>query len=92
MVTAPVINVGCGHFFHYNCIVTKVKTKWWTPRIFFSCLECPLCKVMMRFPKGSYLDTVSREMFDLYKNVKEKSLLRLKYENDAKDKKRLSNP
>ena len=40
----PSVKLGCGHFFHANCLVELLKHKWATLRITFAFMSCPSCK------------------------------------------------
>jgi len=87
LTEAPTVLVtSCGHIFHYHCLAKKIETKWWTPRIFFECALCPLCKTWMTFEKGNPLEKIMSEITILYEDVKKKSMTRLKHEDRHKDK------
>lgn len=40
---SPCIQLECGHIFHYDCIMERLKYRWTSDRITFSYLNCPLC-------------------------------------------------
>ena len=44
LVASPTIRLGCGHAFHYMCIVALLSRRWSGPRINFGFLACPLCR------------------------------------------------
>ena len=38
------VQLACGHIFHIDCILKRLKIRWITPRIVFGFLQCPTCK------------------------------------------------
>ena len=42
--SCPSVQLRCGHVFHYNCVLEKLRKQWPGSRIVFTFLECPLCK------------------------------------------------
>lgn len=40
---APSIQLECGHVFHYECTVARLRNRWNGPVIAFQHLDCPLC-------------------------------------------------
>ena len=45
--TEPCVKLGCRHVFHVKCIKQIIATKWTSPRIVFSFMNCPSCKQPM---------------------------------------------
>ena len=41
---SPCVRLDCGHIFHLECLVEKIKAGWPTTRITFDFMNCPLCK------------------------------------------------
>jgi hypothetical protein len=71
---APCVQLTCGHFFHFECVKSKITKGWSGSRITFGYLECPLCKQLIRHPA---LDSVLRPTLALFETIKEKALQRL---------------
>jgi E3 ubiquitin-protein ligase MYCBP2 len=46
---APVIQLGCGHIYHYHCCEMALHKQWTGPRITFRFLMCPICEVSIIF-------------------------------------------
>ncbi|KAJ8916893.1 hypothetical protein NQ315_013361, partial [Exocentrus adspersus] len=74
---APAIQLQCGHVFHSHCCKTVLLKRWAGPRITFSFLLCPICKVEMYHES---LEELLTPVKDLYKDVRRKALMRLEYE------------
>ena len=50
------VQLGCGHVFHANCILSQLKHRWSTLKISFGFMACPQCKqeiTEVRCPKIS---------------------------------------
>jgi len=80
---APSIQLGCGHIFHHECIKQTVASKWTSSNITFGFMQCPVCKQQVSHPS---LDGVLKPMVELYNQVKERALQRLKYMNEENAK------
>lgn len=87
----PCIQLECGHIFHEECIISKIKMRWPGPRIVFYFCECPLCKKWMLCPYHLEITTMMGQVNSIYENIKSKALHRLKFEELDKDP-RLKNP
>ena len=68
LAEAPCIELDCGHVFHYQCILQRVKEKWNPPRITFNFMNCPLCKIKISHPLLDKLDCV-QEMQALHRDL-----------------------
>ena len=44
---APSIWLGCGHVFHYECVVERLERRWGGAEISFSFCECTICGAML---------------------------------------------
>lgn len=44
LASAPCVQLGCGHIFHYECLCQRIKAGWPGAAISFSFLQCPLCQ------------------------------------------------
>ena len=91
LIQAPCVELACGHIFHYACIEKRIKTRWFTPRIFFNFCYCQLCKAWMIFKPEIPLYKEMAYMKQLVDKMRKMSLQRLKHEDRDKDK-RLANP
>lgn len=74
---APLIRLGCGHFFHYHCAQAKVKKKWPAARITFKFMDCPLCNSIM---EHEALHRIVNPCKKLLKDIEKKAIDRLKIE------------
>ena len=45
LLAAPVLQLECGHVYHYHCCETMLRKRWSGPRISFGFIMCPLCEV-----------------------------------------------
>ena len=79
---APAIQLGCGHFFHYACLASKVQRRWPSARITFGFLNCPLCKKELSHPS---LKAVLAPMLALKADVAQKAVNRLAFEGMDND-------
>eukprot|EP00731_Ephydatia_muelleri_P030823 Em0022g337a len=79
---APVIQLGCGHVFHYHCCRKALTKRWSGPRIAFRFMFCSICmNTPISHPNLADVLDPTRE---LYEDVKRKCLLRLEFENQMK--------
>eukprot|EP01119_Soliformovum_irregulare_P019714 TRINITY_DN6305_c0_g1_i2.p1 TRINITY_DN6305_c0_g1~~TRINITY_DN6305_c0_g1_i2.p1 ORF type:complete len:418 (+),score=94.64 TRINITY_DN6305_c0_g1_i2:1097-2350(+) len=83
--SAPIIQLKCNHFFHYNCVLNTLNKKWPGPRITFGFACCPLCKVPM-VPKDPHpqIEFILKSFHELEDELKKRSLNRLKFEEMEK--------
>eukprot|EP01084_Bolivina_argentea_P131991 232923_1 len=44
---APTVKLNCGDYFHYSCLIEKIKRGFHAPRLTFGFLNCPLCRISM---------------------------------------------
>jgi len=79
---APCVQLQCGHFFHFNCIQTKVAKRWPAARITFKFMDCPLCNKEIQHPK---LKRLMKSSVRLKKEVSKQALERLRVEGLDKD-------
>ena len=42
-----VLQLKCGHVFHYHCCRRVLMKRWAGPRITFAFSQCPICKVIL---------------------------------------------
>eukprot|EP00297_Palpitomonas_bilix_P013651 CAMPEP_0113876404 /NCGR_PEP_ID=MMETSP0780_2-20120614/5473_1 /TAXON_ID=652834 /ORGANISM="Palpitomonas bilix" /LENGTH=550 /DNA_ID=CAMNT_0000862489 /DNA_START=457 /DNA_END=2106 /DNA_ORIENTATION=+ /assembly_acc=CAM_ASM_000599 len=81
----PVIQLeGCKHVVHFECVRSHIRAKWRGPRIEFSHLNCPLCRVPLHHP--SLMDEM-KEDIELKAEIEMKAVTRLRYENKDEDDK-----
>lgn len=75
--SAPCIQLTCQHVFHFHCVKTVLEKRWSGARITFNFSLCPICKSPIEHPAlRSLLDPINV----LFKEVKQKALMRLEYE------------
>lgn len=41
--SAPSVELECGHYLHYHCLMTSITKRWVGPRITFKFAMCPSC-------------------------------------------------
>ena len=85
------VHLDCGHIFHVDCIVKKIKPRWLTPRIVFGFLKCPTCKANIQADHIAPIRKETKEMLAYEKLVSKKALERAKFEEIDKDP-RLKDP
>jgi len=44
----PTVQLNCKHLFHVECLTTRLRKRWTSPRIIFNFLECPECKERLK--------------------------------------------
>jgi E3 ubiquitin-protein ligase MYCBP2 len=76
--SAPSIQLQCGHIFHYQCVDNQLTKRWHTTNISFGFCDCPLCSRWMSHPSLQELMTPIKQ---LYNDIKDKALQRLKFQN-----------
>ncbi|XP_065845558.1 E3 ubiquitin-protein ligase MYCBP2-like isoform X3 [Oscarella lobularis] len=76
---APVIQLECGHLYHYHCAKMIIEKRWTGPRITFRFLMCPICETKQI--KHKHLTALLKPVEDLYDDVRRKALMRLEYDN-----------
>ena len=89
--SSPIAVLSCGHYVHYTCIKKRLENKWIGPRITFNHCLCPSCNKWFDCKSLPDLQNMIEENKKLYEDIKQKSLVRLKYEGLDKDS-RLSDP
>jgi len=77
----------CGHIFHQNCLLTRLKYQWLTPRIEFGFLNCMACKQRMEVPHHPEIHQIITDSLMIEEDIKRKALDRGKYEGLDKDPK-----
>eukprot|EP00742_Colponemidia_sp_Colp-10_P004729 GILJ01005044.1.p1 GENE.GILJ01005044.1~~GILJ01005044.1.p1 ORF type:complete len:1771 (+),score=301.85 GILJ01005044.1:1764-7076(+) len=80
--SAPAIQLGCGHVFHYACIHKSLELRWNGPRITFGFCKCPLCKTDI---EHEMLEDVLGPIKALREEVKMKAQMRARYEGLDED-------
>jgi len=74
---SPCIKLECGHYFHFLCLLKKIKKKWPAARITFGFLNCPLCKKQIKHPQ---LDKYTRKYYNLFHQIQKDAIDRVKIE------------
>ena len=47
---APSVQIKCGHIFHVDCLLERIKKRWPGPRIVFNFLSCSECNLRIEAP------------------------------------------
>jgi hypothetical protein len=89
--SAPAIILTCSHSLHYHCIIESLEKRWVGPRITFKFAKCPQCSAWIDAPYNPIISSKMREIRNLYDDIREKALKRLKFEGMENDA-RLNNP
>ena len=89
--SSPIVSLTCGHYFHYFCVKERLEKKWIGPKITFNFCMCELCNKLFDCETLPDLQKIIDENKKLYKEIKDMSLKRLKFEDLDKDP-RLSDP
>mmetsp|Transcript_34107 Transcript_34107/g.76806 ORF Transcript_34107/g.76806 Transcript_34107/m.76806 type:complete len:373 (-) Transcript_34107:1026-2144(-) len=79
--SAPCVQLGCGHVFHWHCIAKRLELKWTSSKISFTFAKCALCSEMVKHP---CFDSVMSKIIKLKSRVEEAALERLRYEGLSK--------
>jgi len=79
---APTIRLGCGHYYHFECITSKLSRGWPGARITFGFLNCPLCKQEMAHPA---LTQLMAPLIALKLDIRKRATARLTFEGLDKD-------
>ncbi|KAL4230293.1 E3 ubiquitin-protein ligase mycbp2 [Mactra antiquata] len=77
LAESPLIQLKCGHVFHFNCTKRLLENKWVGARITFNFTLCPICKEPMDHPQ---LKPLLDPLMELQNAVTMKALMRLQYE------------
>lgn len=85
------VQLECSHVFHVECIIKKIKTRWFSPRIVFGFLNCPECQTKVAAPHHPWLKQELGELRAFETLVRRKALERAKFEDIDKDP-RLKDP
>eukprot|EP01063_Lacrimia_lanifica_P001009 TRINITY_DN1047_c0_g4_i1.p1 TRINITY_DN1047_c0_g4~~TRINITY_DN1047_c0_g4_i1.p1 ORF type:complete len:712 (+),score=239.60 TRINITY_DN1047_c0_g4_i1:132-2138(+) len=80
--SAPCVVLGCGHTFHYSCILKQLLQKWPGPRISFGFMNCPECNQPIDHPA---LKDALDDLHKFREDVQKLALLRLKHEGMDSD-------
>jgi len=91
LAAKPCIWLDCQHVFHLDCIMKKVKGRWFSPRIVFGFLNCPECKLKISAAYCPELTKETTEIVAFEKLVMKKALERAKFEGIDKEE-RLKDP
>eukprot|EP00736_Rhodelphis_marinus_P005124 Rmarinus@m.29836 len=75
--SSPCLQLKCGHVFHFDCVLEKLRRRWNGHRITFTFMKCPLCS---KFIDHNALSSELAPARNLYELVKSKALQRLQYE------------
>ena len=89
--SSPMVVLSCGHYMHYLCVKKRLETKWIGPKITFNHCLCPSCNKWFDCPSIPELQKMIDENKNLFEQIKEMALKRLKFEDLDKDP-RLSDP
>ncbi|XP_061164758.1 E3 ubiquitin-protein ligase MYCBP2-like [Saccostrea echinata] len=73
----PIIQIVCGHLFHYDCIRKMLMNRWHGSKITFGFMLCPLCKISISHPD---LCEIMAPLVHLYEKIKTKALTRLQHD------------
>ena len=84
---APVLLLSCNHYVHYHCLKHRLVTRWIGPKITFNHCKCPVCNNWYECPSNAEIQKYVAENKVLYKDICEKALKRLKFEDLDKDPK-----
>ncbi|CAG9311497.1 unnamed protein product [Blepharisma stoltei] len=88
---APCVKLICGHLLHYHCLNTYLEKRWVGPRITFNFAKCPNCKEWAQVPDNPALTQKMDKILELYDDIRQKGLKRLKFEGMENDP-RLNDP
>ena len=83
MAGPPVVQLTCGHFFHYYCLKENMENAIKNKSTTFRALKCPLCNEDIDCPQ---LEETMKPLKDLQDQVAKLALMRLEYEGRNKDK------
>ena len=80
----PCVQLKCGHIFHAHCVGKILESRWNSPHISFSYLQCPLCRQQI---EHSYFSPQLELASKLYDEVRKRALMRAEYEKltDSKE-------
>jgi len=82
---APSVQMICGHIVHYHCLVTQLEKRWVGPRITFNFAKCPSCNEWAHVPDSSHITSLMDSILELFSDIREKALKRLKFEGMEND-------
>lgn len=82
--SAPCIQISapCSHTLHYQCVKSKLSSRWPGARVSFAFLQCPTCQHPMQHPT---LKDIIEPILQMQKGVVNKAMLRLEYEGRLDD-------
>ena len=89
--SAPMVVLSCGHYMHYMCVKKRLEGRWIGPKITFNHCLCPNCNKWFDCYNVPELQKMIEKDKALFKEIKEMSLKRLKFEDLDKDP-RLTDP
>lgn len=75
-----VIQLGCKHIFHMDCIRTRLHKRWDALAISLKYAFCPTCNQWMEAPGHEWLESKVKEAKDLQEKIMDKCLQRAKHE------------
>lgn len=81
--SSPVLQLGCGHAFHAECLRGQLSARWNGPVISFGFTQCPSCRAMM---EHEALEDLLAPLRELRASVRVKAVTRLRYEGKDKAK------
>ena len=82
---SPIAVLSCGHYVHYLCIKKRLEKKWPGPKITFNHCLCPTCNKWFDCNTLDDIQKLINENKNLYEQIKEMSIKRLKLEGLDKD-------
>ena len=83
--SSPIVVLSCGHYVHYTCIKKRLENKWIGPRITFNHCLCPSCNKWYDCKSNPVIQKLIDGYKNLYNEIKEMSIKRLKFEGLDKD-------
>ena len=84
---APVLLLSCNHYVHYHCLKHRLETRWIGPKITFNHCKCPACNNWFDCTSNQEIQKMIDYNKVLYKDICDKALKRLKFEDLDKDPK-----
>lgn len=84
--SSPIVVLSCNHFVHFLCIKKRLETRWVGPKITFNHCLCSTCNNWYDCSNPTIHALVNENKL-LYKEICEKALKRLEFEDLHKDPK-----
>ena len=85
--SSPVVILSCNHYVHYQCIKKRLENKWIGPKITFNHCLCPVCNKWYTCTQVPEIQKLIDENKQLYDQICDMALKRLKFEDLDKDPK-----